>query len=82
MSDEELDVYILTRLKILGIDLSVLPLDDRDSPADQRRILNSARNILKNTVPVISGYDMDVQEVPPVMYPAALSAIAGMGREP
>jgi hypothetical protein len=36
ISDEELDAYILTRLKSLGLDLSVLPEDDEDAPADQR----------------------------------------------
>jgi hypothetical protein len=74
-TDAELDVFILTRLKILGIDISVLPVDDANAPADQRRILASARGVLKNTVPTVSNYLIDVQDFPPVLYPAALAAI-------
>lgn len=70
LSDEELDAYILTRLKMLSIDLSVLPEDDEDAPADQRRILESARRFLRSTPPAISGFYMDPQEVPPDLYPA------------
>jgi len=74
LSDEELNSYILTRLKILGVDLSVLPKDDEDAPADQKRIMESARQFLRNTPPAIIEYFMDPQEVPPEMYPAALEA--------
>ncbi len=70
ISDEELDVYILTRLKSMGVDLSVLPEDDEDAPADQRRILRSARRFLRGTPPDIHGFEMDPQLVAPVMYPS------------
>ncbi len=69
-TDEELDRYILARLEDVGVDLSVLPEDDRDAPADQRRILNSARRFLRSTPATIRAFAMDTQEVPPVMYPA------------
>jgi hypothetical protein len=70
LSDAELDAYILTRLKMLGIDLSVLPEDDEDAPADRRRIMQSARRFLRSTPPAIAAVYMDPQLVPPDMYPA------------
>ena len=75
--DEELDAYILTRLKMLDIDLSVLPEDDSSAPADRKRILASARRFLRTTVPVISEFYMDPQEVPPDMYPAEMPGFPG-----
>lgn len=77
LSDTELDTYILTRLALLGVDLSVLPADDPDAPADRRRILASARRFLRGTVPAIAGFEMDVQDVPPLMYPAAWHGSTG-----
>lgn len=70
LTDEELDAYILTRLRIIGVDLSVLPEDDEDAPADQRRILSSARRHLRNTVPALSDFQLDPQEAPPAIYPS------------
>lgn len=72
VSDGELDRYIVTRLEMLGVDLSVLPRDNSDAPADQKRILASARRFLRSTPPAIHGFEMDVQAVPPEGYPAAL----------
>lgn len=69
-TDEELDRFILLRLRQLGIDLSVLPEDDADAPADRRRILRSARRFLRNTPPDILAFEMDAQAVAPAMYPA------------
>ena len=73
LTDEELDAYVLTRLKMAGVDLSVLPVDDSAAPADQQRILSSARRFLRSTPGAILGFEMDVQAVPPVMYPSAAS---------
>lgn len=72
LSDEELDAYILARLESLGVDLSVLPDDDPDAPADRRRILRSARRFLRNTPSAIAGFQLDPGEAPPVLYPAEL----------
>ena len=72
-TDEELDALILVRLRLIGIDLSVLPADDPNAPADQRRVLSSTRSILRTTVPTISDYLPDVQLHAPAMYPAALT---------
>lgn len=71
LTDEELDAYILTRLRSLGVDLSVLPEDDGDAPADQRRILASARRFLRTTPPAIQQFGMDPQAVVPTLYPIA-----------
>lgn len=73
LSDDELDAYILTRLRALGVDLSVLPEDDEDAPADQRRILRSARRFLRRTPPDITAFEMDPQAVAPGMYPSEAS---------
>lgn len=72
VTDEDLDRYILTRLATLGVDLSVLPEDDSDAPADQTRILASARRFLRSTPEAIHSFEMDVQDVPPEGYPAEL----------
>jgi hypothetical protein len=74
LTDEELDAYILARLKQVGVDIGVLPEDDPDAPADQRRILEGARRFLRSTPPAILGFEPDVQLVAPAMYPAALGA--------
>ncbi len=76
-TDEELDTAILARLALLGVDLSVLPEDEPEAPADQRRILASARRFLRSTPQAIADFEMDPQEVPPVAYPAALAPKLG-----
>lgn len=81
LTDAELDAYILTRLAIAGVDISVLPKDDEDAPADQRRILASARRFLRSTVPAIREFPIDPQEVPPVLYPGNHAAWTGSVRE-
>ena len=73
LSDEELDAYVLTRLRMAGVDLSVLPEDDESAPADRTRILASARRFLRSTPAAILDVELDVQAVPPVMYPSAAS---------
>jgi hypothetical protein len=79
LSDAELDAAILARLELLGVDLSVLPEDDRDAPADRSRILASARRFLRSTPQAIADFAMDPQDVSPVMYPAAHAAARGRG---
>jgi hypothetical protein len=70
ITDERLDAMILTRLEEAGVDLSVLPEDDPEAPADRKRILASARRFLRTTPAAIRALSMDAQEVPPIMYPA------------
>ena len=74
LTDDELNAYILSRLAIVGVDISVLPVSDQAAPADQTRILSSVRSLLRGTVPVISNYSLDVQENPPILYPAQSSS--------
>ena len=49
-TDAELDVYIRTRYALLGIDISVLPMDDEEAPMDQKRLLANGRQILRQDV--------------------------------
>lgn len=74
LTDDELNTYILSRLAIIGVDISVLPVSDPTAPADQTRILSSVRSFLRGTIPVVSGYSLDVQENPPILYPAQSSS--------
>lgn len=73
LTDEELDAYILTHLKMLGVDLDVLPEDDRSAPADRNRILSSARRFLRTTPAAIAAFPLDPQEVPPSLYPVEMT---------
>lgn len=71
-TDEELDHFIETRLRLAGVDLSVLPEDDPDAPADRLRLFRSARNFLRNTAASLSAFDLDSQVFPPMSYPASI----------
>jgi hypothetical protein len=73
LTDDELDAYILARLKMAGVDLSVLPESDASAPADRNGIMASARRFLRATPAAILGFEPEVQAVPPALYPAALS---------
>lgn len=80
LTDQELDAWILTRLRMAGVDLSVLPEDDPQAPADRRRVLAGARRFLRGTPGAIAGFPMDPQETAPAMYPAALGPLVrGVG---
>ena len=72
-TDAELDTFIRARLATIGIDLTTLPVSDSSAPADQTRVLTSLRNFIRNSSPQISQYVADVQENPPVLYPAPFS---------
>ncbi len=74
LTDEALDAYIRTRLVLLGVDLSVLPDDDEDAPADQRRIMASARRFLRSTPGAIADFAFDPMGPAPAIYPAGLNA--------
>jgi hypothetical protein len=72
-TDAELDTWIRARLANSGIDLTTLPLSDPAAPADQTRVLSSLRNFVRGDARTISLYVADVQENPPVEYPAQFS---------
>lgn len=78
-TDSELDQYIKTRLRLIGIDLSVLPEDDASAPADQLRTIRSVRSFLRSTVPALSAFELDSQQFPPVLYPSALPSVTEQG---
>ena len=69
-TNDELDTWILARLANIGIDITTLPLSDPGAPADQTRVLNSIRNFLRGDAKTISAWVADVQENPPLEYPA------------
>ena len=73
LTDEELDRYILTRLALIGVDLSVLPEEDESAPVDLTRVLRSARKFLREDIRRISEYSLDPFDGPPTFYPAALA---------
>ena len=75
LTDEELDAYILTRLKSLGVDLGVLPEDEPSAPADRRRVLQGARRFLRSTPQAILAWEPDPQAVAPALYPASQGAV-------
>jgi hypothetical protein len=73
-TDAELNTWILARLANIGIDITTLPVSDSSAPADQTRVLSSVRGFIRGDSRTISMYLADVQENPPVEYPAQLSA--------
>lgn len=71
IDDEALDGWIRARLQLLGVDLSVLPVDDTSAPVDQRRIFESARRFLRGTLPALADFDLDEQQVVPLTVPGS-----------
>lgn len=59
-TDAELDAFIQFRLGMLGIDLSVLPVDDPSAPVDQVRALASMRSTLRSQIQLLE-YPLDPQ---------------------
>lgn len=68
-TDDELDTYILTRFDLLGIDISVLPVDDDDAVMDQASVLANARSIIRDNVDIADAA-MDAQLYAPALYPS------------
>jgi len=79
LSDEDLDRYILTRLEIAGVDLSVLPERDESAPADRVRILQSARSFLRTTLPAIAELRIAPDDTVPALFPIHLPRTEGGG---
>ena len=72
-TDEELNTYILTRYRLLGIDISVLPESDEDAPMDRERLLENGRSILRQDVEA-ANFRIDPQFNLPNAFPAPLVA--------
>ena len=80
-TDDELNTWIIARLNLLGIDLSVLPVSDSSAPADQTRILSSVRSILRSSVPTIRSL-LSHGSIPRRGDGSALAIPAGESRPP
>lgn len=74
-TDEELDAYILTRYALIGVDISVLPVSDREAPMDQERLLENGRSILRQDA-AAADVEIDPQFNLPVAHPAPFTAWA------
>ena len=72
-TDEELDSYIRIRYRLLGIDISVLPVADDSVPMDQRRLLANGRDILRQEARA-ADFQIDPQFHLPMPFPAQLAA--------
>ena len=59
-TDAELDAYILFTFGMLGIDISVLPLDDSSAPADQAGVLEACRERIRDNLEVLE-FELDPQ---------------------
>jgi hypothetical protein len=78
-TDAELDTLARTYWALLGIDISVLPVDDPDALVDQARCLASARSTLRGEVPITAFADLDPQADIAVLYPAPFAQWTEMG---
>lgn len=72
-TDAELDAYIRTRYRLLGVDVSVLPVDDPEAPMDQARLLENGRDILRQDAAAAS-FTFDPQLHLPAPFPAQFRA--------
>ncbi|GAA2112932.1 hypothetical protein [Actinomadura alba] len=77
-TEAEIDVYITTRLRMLGVDLSVLPADAPSAPIDQARAMAACRGALADVAPV-TRYELDAQRYAPLVYPAPQSEWSEFG---
>jgi len=69
-TDAELDALATTYWALLGIDMSVLPVDDPTAVTDQARCLSSARSTLRGEVDITEYAGLDAQADVAVLYPA------------
>lgn len=72
LTDDELDHFIGLRLRHMGIDLSVLPEEDSEAPADRRRVMTAIRRLLRYQMPAVADLSLDPIAVPPILYPSRL----------
>ncbi|MFC5750601.1 hypothetical protein [Actinomadura rugatobispora] len=79
-TEAEIDTFITTRLRMIGIDLSVLPENDPSAPADRARALAACRSALADVAPV-TAYRLDAQRYAPILYPAPHSEWTGFSGE-
>jgi hypothetical protein len=78
-TDDELDALALTRYRLLGVDVSGLPVDDPSAPIDLRRLLANARATLRADA-AAADFPLDPQLHVPALYPAPFVAWTEEGR--
>jgi hypothetical protein len=64
----ELEAVARSTFALLGIDISVLPVDDPAAPMDQARIIEASIDIL-NKEPILAAYEVDGQADATALYP-------------
>ena len=79
-TDAELDALAKTYLALLGIDISVLPVDDPTAVVDQARCLSNARSTLRSEVGITEFAGLDPQADVAVLYPAPFAEWTETGR--
>ena len=72
-TDEELNEFILFRLGMLGVDISVLPFDDDDALVTQQDVLASCRSTIRNARTVLE-FPLDAQYTIATYYASPQSA--------
>jgi hypothetical protein len=79
-TDAELDTLARSYWALLGIDISVLPVEDPTAVVDQVRCLASARSTLRGEVPIAEYAGLDPQADIAVLYPVPFSQWTAAGR--
>ena len=72
-TDAELDAVAKTMWALLGIDISVLPVNDPTAIVDQARCLSNARSTLRGEVAIMDYAALDPQGDIAVLYPVPFS---------
>ena len=72
-TDAELDQLARTYWALLGIDITVLPLDDPGAIVDQARCLSSARSTLRQEAAIMAYAGLDPQADIATLYPVPFS---------
>ena len=72
-TDAELDTVAKTYWALLGIDISVLPVNDPAAIVDQARCLSSARSTLRAEATIMDYAGLDPQADIAVLYPTSFS---------
>ena len=71
-TDAELEVIARSTFALLGIDISVLPVDDPSAYIDQARVIDASIDILRRE-PILAAYAVDGQRDFTNLYPAIVN---------
>lgn len=78
--EADLDRWILLRLEMAGVELSLLPEEAPEAPVDRRRVLAAARAFLGRTPPALRSLPFAESGPVPLLYPASLGPDPDPGR--